>query len=502
MTRVISLQPEDDLAVLRYRLRQARDGRVVIVLPWDTRLFSRPLDGELVRREAERLGLEVAVVSEDPDRRAYVRWLGLPAFSSVAEAEAAREWPWPERESPEPPRRAWWEEEIPLRPPPARPLPPWAQNVRLGMRAAVFLATLLVLLAFAYAVVPQATIVLVPVGQTLRAEVTVSAGLDFSNVDPVRGLIPARRVGDYFSGYLEVETTGTAAYEAGKARGTVLFSNLLAQEVRVPVGTVVRTSSGSFPVRFATTQEIVVPPFGQAPAPIEALEEGPAGNVPAGHINQVEGIIGTALRVINPESTSGGGLQEVRAVSQEDMDRARAQLRAQLLEEAYQGLQKYLEPTEVLFRQSLEIQAAEVTFNRFLYERADTVGVQMKLLITGMAVDRGNAQVVAYRALSDRLPHGHALVDADFELHEPEAGPQNGILSFKVSAIGSTAAVIDPEAVRKAVRGRSVRQATALLAEEFPLAESPRIEVWPRWLGRLPLLPLRIGVVVQPEAKK
>ncbi len=498
MVHIISLQPDDDLAVLRHHLRRARNGRAVLVLPWDTRLFSRPLDGELVRREAERLGLEVAVVSEDPDRRAYVRWLGLPAFSSVAEAKAAPEWPWPEREPLEPPPRAWWEEEISLRPPITRPLLPWAQSVRLGARAFVFLATLLVLVAFAYAVVPQATVTLVPIGQTVRAEVTVSSGLDFSSVDPVRGLIPARRVGDYFSGYLEVETTGTAAYESGKARGTVLLSNLLGQDIRVPAGTVVRTSAGSFPVRFATTAEVVVPPFGQAPAPIEALEEGPSGNVPAGHINQIEGILGMALRVINPEPTTGGGLQEVRAVSQEDMDRAREQLKAQLLEEAYRGLQQYLEPTEVLFRQSLEIQASEVTFNRFLYEQADTVGAQMKLLITGMAVDRGNAQAVAYRALSDRLPPGHTLVNADFVLHEPEAGPQNGILAFKVSAVGYTAAEIDPEAVRKAIRGQSVRRATDLLMGEFPLAEPPRIEVWPRWLGRVPLLPLRIQVVIHP----
>ncbi|HIQ00583.1 MAG TPA: hypothetical protein EYH30_00385, partial [Anaerolineales bacterium] len=97
MGEVIYLQEEDDMAVLRSRLRRAQNGRVVLVLPWDARLLSRPLDGELVRREAERLGLEVAVVCEDPDRRALVRWSGLPAFSSVSQAEAAPRWPRPER---------------------------------------------------------------------------------------------------------------------------------------------------------------------------------------------------------------------------------------------------------------------------------------------------------------------------------------------------------------------------------------------------------------------
>ncbi|HIE38522.1 MAG TPA: hypothetical protein EYP77_05545, partial [Anaerolineae bacterium] len=97
MGEVIYLQEEDDMAVLRSRLRRAQNGRVVLVLPWDARLLSRPLDGELVRREAERLGLEVAVVCEDPDRRALVRWSGLPAFSSVSQAEAAPRWPRPSR---------------------------------------------------------------------------------------------------------------------------------------------------------------------------------------------------------------------------------------------------------------------------------------------------------------------------------------------------------------------------------------------------------------------
>ncbi len=498
MPDIIHLQPDDDLAVLRHRMRKTRDGQVVIVLPWETRLFSRPLDGELVLREAERLGVEVAVVSEDPDRRAYIRWIGLPAFASAEEAAAARQWPLPERPSLEPPPRAWWEEDIPLQPPPARPLPTWVQGVRQGTRVSIFIATLLLILAFAYAVIPQATVTLVPTVQTIRTVVSVSAGLETKAVDTTSREIPARRVGDYFEGDLEVETTGTAAYESGRATGTVLFTNLLGQEIRVPVRTIVRTTAGAFPVRFATTEEVIVPPFGQAPAPIEALEEGPVGNVGAGLINQVEGVAALALKVINPEPTRGGGLQEVRAVSQEDMDRARAQLTERLLEEAYQGLQEYLEPTEVLFRQSLEIQGAEVSYNRFLYERADTLVVHLRLLITGMAVDRHNAEAVAYAALVRRLPPDHVLVATDFELQEPTSGPEGSRLTFSVYGIGHAAAEIDSEAVRRAIRGKSVSAAAELLTEQWPLAEPPQIEVWPEWLNRLPLLPIRITVNVTP----
>ncbi|HEY77430.1 MAG TPA: hypothetical protein G4O00_14830, partial [Thermoflexia bacterium] len=355
-------------------------------------------------------------------------------------------------------------------------------------------------LASAFFILPRATLTLLPVGTTVSVIVPVSASLEAEAIDLDAGVIPARRVGDYFEGSIQVETTGTAAYESGKATGTVLFTNLLPQDVTIPAGTVVRTSSGSFPIRFATTQDVVVPARGQAPAPIEALEEGPAGNVGPNLINQVEGPASLAVRVTNPEPTSGGMVQEVRAVSQEDMDRARELLTRQLLDEACEGLKVLLEPTEFLPCASLEIQATEAAYDRFLTERADTLGLHMRLLITGLAVDQGNAGTVAYARLVRRLPSGHELVGATFEIGEVAEEPiGTGDITFFVTATGYAAAKIDPDAVREAVRGRRLDRAVEQLQAEFPLAQPPRIEVWPQWMPWMPLLPLRIEVNVVPQ---
>lgn len=495
MGEVIYLQPDDDLATLRGHLRHARNGQVVIVVPWDSRFLSRPLDGELLWREAERRGLDVAVVSPDPERRALAREAGFSAFSTVGDAQMARRWRRPPGRRLEPPPRPWWEEEPALEPPPRPLLPPWARRARQGGRLAAFLLTMLVLLASAYAIVPRATITLVPTGTTVEVIVPVSADMEAEGVDLERGIIPARRVGDYFEGSIEVETTGTAPFESGRATGTVIFTNLLPQDVVVPAGTVVRTSSSSFPIRFTTTQDVVVPARGQAPAPIQALEEGPVGNVGPNQINLVEGPSSLAVRVTNPEPTQGGALQEVRAVSQADMDRARELLTRQLLDEACEGLKVYLEPTEFLPCPSLEIQATEAAYDRFLTERADTLGLHMRLLITGLAIDRGNAGTVAYARLARRLPPEHELVDAAFEIGEVAEEPIGvGDLTFFVTATGYAAARIDPDAVRDAVRGRALTQAVDQLESAFPLAAPPQISLWPEWLPTMPLLPLRIEV--------
>jgi len=502
VAEIIHLQENDGLIVLQSRLRMVQNGRALLVLPWDAQLFSRRLDGELVLRESKRLGLEIAVVSEDPGLRARTRWMGLPTFSSVEEAEAtAAGWAAPDRPLPSPPPQDWWEEEMPLSPRPAHCLPAWLGQLRLWARIGIFTTTLLLLLVSAYVVVPRATIRLTPAGETIRAIVPVSVSLNQDTIDTASGLIPARRVGDYFDGYLEVETTGAADFQSGLATGTVLFTNLIGQDITVPAGTVVRTSSGSFPVRFRTTQEALVPALGQAPAPVEALKEGPSGNVGANRINQVEGVSALAVRVTNPEPTVGGATQEVRAVSQADMDRARTLLIEQLLDEAYLGLQAYLESTEFLARQSLTVQASETSYDRFLSERADTLGLHMRVLVSGLAVDRDNAKGVAYSALARRLPTGYELVGADFELGEMAEEPVgSGDLTVFVTATGYAAAEIDLGEVRRSIRGKSIPRAKEQLAEDLPLAEAPRIEVWPEWLNRVPVLPVRIDVEVVPQS--
>jgi len=498
MPYVIHLQENDDWAVLRGQLRHAPEKRVIIDLPWDARLLVRPLDVDLVLREAERLGLHVAVVSSDPERRAMLRQAGLPAFATLERAEASS-WARKKLPSAEPPPRAWWEEPLPLWPPPGRRfMPRWARHARRGLQALVFIATIAFLLLSAYVVVPQASITMTPDQQTVQVIVPVSVSTDpEQGVDVNAGVIPARQVGDYFEGYLQVETTGLAPFSAGRATGTVLFTNLLGQDVSVPAGTTVRTSAGSFPVRFATTATVVVPAFGQATAPVEALQEGLVGNVRSNQINQIEGFLAFSLRVTNPEATSGGATQDVRAVSEEDRQRAQALLIDQLLDEARTGLQVYLEgPSQFLLDESLTVQAMEVSFDRFLYERADRLGVHMRLLVTALVVDGDDAEAVAYAALTRRIPAGYRLISADFEMGEVAEESSGAGLTFFVTATGRIAAEIDTGYVREAVVGRPLAEAVERLSADLPVSRAVRVTVWPDWLERMPLLPLRIDTEI------
>ena len=474
----------------------------MLVLPWEMRFLSRELDFEVLRREADRGQLEIAIVSADPERRHLARGCGFPAFGSVEEAQRTEVWPARSLVAVEPPPSHWWEEEVALRPLPVRPHGRWLDWVKLGSRAIVFLLVLLVLAGTAYLVVPSAVVTLVPAGREFTTIVPVSVDPDVEAVNHADRIVPARRVGIEIEGYAEVETTGVMDVILGRAVGTVLFTNLLAQDYVVPAGTVVRTSSTSYPIRFRTTADVAVPAGGQATVPIEALEER-IGNVGAFQINQVEGVAASAVRVTNPEPTTGAEPKEARVVTQADYDQVQRLLMGQLLDQAYVEMGDLLEPTEILLRQSLRIEAVpKQSYTRFISEQADTVGLDMRVLVSGLAVDADNAESVAYVILSRRPPPGYTLVDARFELGEvaeEDIGP--GLFTFFVTARGYAAAALDADAAINLIRGQPVADARERLVAELPLAEPPRLAIWPDRLERMPLLPLRIRVEVLPQGQ-
>jgi hypothetical protein len=504
---VVELQPQDDFSSIRHQLGWLDRGRVALVLPWDIRFLSNELDFGMLRREAERHQLEITIISADPDRRTLARRCGFPAFARVEDAQSAEVWRGRSSRRIEPPPRRWWEEEVPLQPRAVRPLPRWIDWIKLAAHFVVFLLVLAILAGSGYAIIPKGTVTLVPAGREFNTIVPVSVDSDVESVNHTDRVIPARRLGVYVAGYAEVETTGTMSVVAGRATGVALFTNLLVQNYTVPGGTTVRTSSTSYPVRFRTTADVTVPAGGQATVPIEALREG-GGNVGAFQINRVEGVAASVVRVINPEPTSGAVARDARVVTQADYDRVQRLLMRQLLDQAYEGeMRDLLEPTEMLLRQSLRIEAVpKESYTRFVTEQADTVGLEMQLLVSGLAMDVDNAEAVAYVYLSRRLPPGFALVDAHFDLGEAaeeDIGP--GQFTFFVTARGYASIALDSDRAVELIRGQPLDRAREILRSEFPLAEEPRLTLWPRWpdrlelLERFPLLPLRISVQVVPR---
>jgi hypothetical protein len=207
--------------------------------------------------------------------------------------------------------------------------------------------------------------------------------------------------------------------------------------------------------------------------------------------------------VTNPDPISGAESTAVATVIEADRERAWSLAAQKVMAEAYNGLQDsaYLEPGEFLPNQALVIQATpKQAYTHLVGEQTPVLGLSLRLLITGQAINVANVQAVAYRHLAAQLPEGYELLDARFEYGEAaeeDVGP--GTFTFYVTAQGYAAATIDTANVAELVLGKPREDAAALLMESLPLASPPEITITPDWFPNIPFLPIRTQIEVVPQ---
>lgn len=496
--RILTLDPHDDAASVADRLQWADARYVLLIFPAEAQW--RELDYVRLRHAAQSLGVELALVHPERAQRLAAREAGLVAFASVEQATSAR---WLPPEHVEPLRRQR---------PPRRFVPnslarffPHRRRLAQVVRALVAAAALGTVAGAALIIAPHARITLVASSQPVQTITLATLDTRAGSVNVAERVIPAQRVDVIVEDRLAVQTTGRKDVPKFKARGQVTFVNILATPYTVPRDTVVRTTATGTPVRFITLADVEVPPGGRANVEVEALEEGTRGNVPAYQINRVEGVPALAVTVFNPEPTQGGGDVTVRSVTENDYRRLRAALRDRLLQLAAEQMRQDPEVVNsglVVLPETLFIASVQdETYDRFITEQADEVSLNMRLQVAGLAIDPRDVRALAREALLKATPEGFSLLSVD-QIRSAVVEEGTGSLTqIYITACGKAGAEIDPEAVRRLVRGRTLAEAQIALLRTFSLRQNPRIELEPRWLagGRLPLLTVRIEAKVERE---
>ncbi len=499
--RTIHSKAGEDVAAIAARLDGLAPGRVVLVFDdgsSDPNHSLSRLDLLRLQRYATHHGLELGLVAADLDLIEEARALGLPVFDSIHKAQR-RKWPSPAQKS----RIV---SQTPAVIDPDDVLEMWRRNRALrrqphwlvwAVSALVFALTLAGLVATVLVIWPNARVRLVPISRPVTAVVTLVADPAVTEADEAAGVVPARYLPVEVENQAQITTSGTKDIPDTPASGKVVFINILPQPVSIPKGTIVRTSAG-VPVRFATTDNVDVPAAGGAMAPVEALDLGPVGNVAAGVINRIEGSLALQLRVTNPEPTQGGSARQVRAVSQTDRDRLQAALLQQLQEQALAQVSADLKPTEFVVTPSLRlVDVLDASYDRYVGEQADLLGMQMRVRMQVIAVDEAPARTLALAALARQVPPGYTLIPASVTTPRRSESVQvdeNGRITFRMAASGAVAAQVDLNEVKRAIRGQPLVKVRDYLASKLPLARPPQIEVSPAWFPYLPFLSVRTTV--------
>jgi hypothetical protein len=505
MQQVVYLEVDDDFPAIRHLLEGAQAKQVLLVIPKGCFALRDPINLRVLGRHADDLALDVALVTRDGRTRQVAREEGIAVVSSVRQG-----------------RRGRWRSGTPRRSSAQRAAAARVAGLRSGrgdvgygdavivwagriLAVLLFCFLLLLIVGLAAVVIPEARVTLVPYRHPVEATLELRADPEVERASLADLTIPARILEAQVEGTGETPTVSTKDAPDAPATGLITFSNQAATPLEILPGAILRTSTGTT-VRFRTVTTATLDSAigATAQAEIEALQPGPVGNVPAATINEVEtATLRGKVRVTNEQPTEGGGVKQVGVVTRADMDRLKAQLLQQLQQRAHMELQNQLGEQEFLPPESVTIEIFSEVYDQFLDTEADVLHLQMRVLASGTAIDRTNANLLAFESLKTKIPATYELESEEIAYELDEQVRMDGRSSYlEVTASAQLVADVDRGAVRSAVAGLPADEATQVLAESFALDAPPKVEVQPdwikrwEWLDRVPFLSVRIQLVV------
>jgi hypothetical protein len=291
------------------------------------------------------------------------------------------------------------------------------------------------------------------------------------------------------------------------ARGEVLFTNLSDQPVVIPEGTVV-LSQNDANQRFTVVQEGELPagPGETILLPVSALTPGSQGNIPAGRLIAIEGLLGTQVSATNPQATHSGSDRKEPAPDAEDRRLLAERLHASLEQTAIQELKRGVQPGGVLITSTLGlVKNLEERFQPAEGQPADQLVLSLRQEYEAQVVSADDITELAQAVFDANIPQGFAPVEGSLQVENIDLPPPLGNgqspgenqLQWKIHAYRQILAQAPaPQAIRL-VLGFNPEVASQRLQSELALEAPPKITLTPTWWPRLPILPFRIGVQIE-----
>jgi hypothetical protein len=517
--KLLYLEPNDEITSVIRRLRGADAGRVVLVAPGRSRATSSVVALRLLARAATDSGRSVALVA-DASTRALAGEAGIAAFASVADATS----PTPSPAEPMTPTRApihvvrgagasrsqpakavlatdGMEETVAVHLPPPTPsgssgrgrvraprLPRWPWLVGL----------LVIAMAASAALLPGATVRITPATSPVAPQ-SFPVGTDTTG---------------HATADLQATRSGTATGERPEqvpATGTVTFFNYSYVQVEVPAGTLVSAAGA---VLFVTDERVLAPPgqltggdppiaAGQVSVGITAVESGTGGNVGATAIDTVESrsvdrnLQGFSnqrgRRVTNPEATTGGEELIHPVIQQSDIDAVVAAIEADLQQQLTDALGG--DPDRIYVGPPAdEVTSIEVPPALLGTEDTPTFELTGSLAVDRAYGSRDNvveAARMTMLSLDGLAGQDSVILEESISVAIHGMSEVEGRLDVQVTVTALAARRIDEAAVRELIRGKTIAEATA----ELDGLGDIKIDLWPAWVEKVPVLDFRIDIV-------
>lgn len=495
-TFIVQLDIHDDVISTRDKISWSKAHRVLLVWPRKGKILERRLDLIVIQRYCQQIGVQLALVTRSSQVKDNARDLGIPVFKQTFLAQASA-WRRPNK-------RKIFRFISNRKPIPAQELRTLHNSFKgfsslsLWTRLSVFMIGMLAFLSLVFFFMPGASIQLSPSRRDQRLSISVWANSTIQTPN-LSGGIPAYPISVMVEGRDQTASTGITFIPDQYARGEVEITNLTEQPVEIAAGSVVLTV-GNHPIRFVTTRAVYINAGANEKAlvPIRAVSPGNEGNVQAGNIIAMEGLVGLQVIVNNPEPTRGGSVRTIPAPSAQDYNQLKARLLDQTQLTALEELQAQILPGQRLLYQSIQMKrVVSEERNPAIDQPADQLQLTLQVEYQAWMVKESDLMVVAQTALDANLPPGFEPVMDSLDLsyvHEPILDPA-GNARWDIHVERMIEAAYSKDRVIQLVLGKLPEEAEATLQSTLSLGSPVKIDLFPAWWVRLPFLPFRIEVI-------
>ena len=495
-TQVIQLERFDDVTSVIDKITWSKADRVLLVWPVKGRVLQRPLDLLLVQRACKNLGVLLACIAEESSLLDDAQDLGIPVFKSIKTAQ----------------RLAWRRRKktagLELRPP--RPvgeledLNRKSQEAPIGWhknwlaRTALFCAGLAAVIALVLFMLPSAQISLVLPKSEFSVEIPLRASPEIAAVSLTGGL-PVQEISVIVEGQASTPASGSIWLPEAKSAGRVQFTNLTAEGLTVPSGTIVQTQ-GSQSVRFKTTNEAVLSPNpgSKIQVMVEALEAGSQGNVGIGKISSLAGPLLGKIAVTNLENLIGGREARAQSASEADWQALQTRLQPILFQSAVRELAFQLGGGSRLIEETL-------TLKRIIEEKrepmegvpATMVSLTWRAEFSAWQYQAADLDLIIKTGLDANRPGGFMGAGPAKTVVVTAPAVSGEEVKWKIRASQPIQAAWAESNITRAVAGKSVEQTQSNLASLLALKNLPEVTIQPEWWPWMPFIPGRIVVNIQ-----
>jgi len=466
---LVFLDADDDLGTIRSKLEASSAEEIYLVIPRRSSVLRTPLEYRILARIANEMSSETILVTDDPSRRRLSNQEGFRTRRGLRTLKHLMLGP-----EQRPPRLV---------------LPDWVPLPNVFS----FLSYVLVLALVAGGVLvvyPQMHVTLVPQTRTISQSVDITIDPDVKAADATTATLPGSVL------TIQVDVSNSLAIPSdrtigsGKAHGEILITSQRSAPFTLPKGTTVRVDGGA---RFATDQDLPLPPQIPVRVGITAVDAGTVGNVGPGEISQFDGSGLDQLDVTNQRPTTGGTDRQAKVVTAEDRTALDDKLKKDAHDKGFGQLQQRAGPEQTLPETSVTVDTTAETFDQDVGSENDQLTGRLTATVSGTVFAN-----LAYNDLVGKVLERNA--GPDLQLGAPVKVDTPGVLKvdghkvvLRCDASGLLQSSVDADGIKRALTGSSAQDARTYLERLSGLAAPPSVDMNPPWAPRA----FRIDVNVQ-----